>query len=396
MDLPFELDTEVVRLIKTRSIELPTYPGVALRLQALTRSGNYGLGELAKLVESDQALATALLRTANSAFYGGAAPITTLAPAIARVGANSLNNIAIAGTLGVQGSMEGPLLAMRKDSWRRSLISALLCEQLAPRRGIDAGEAFLAGLLHDFGETIAYACFEALLESHPESRPQNAASWLWEAQRYHVELGMALAAEWKLPDFVLATVMRHHDAELPGADFPALVGLVAMCDVVSTRLSEAASVDDVALDGVPGLGKADVAPLRAVMLTVPAFLESFDDGKTPKPAPSLVAQAPSTLGARAQSVDFPVAVVTRNGRTPYQATEMSPSAMRLKGDLPQPERQLINLDLGSGSKVCATVKLCLVSDAGCVIEVQPFAMGKAAQVEWTRLMGERAPRLRSA
>ena len=125
MDLPFDLDAEVVRLITSKSIELPTYPGVALKLQRVISSGNYGLGELAKLVESDQALATAVLRTANSAFYGAAAPLTTLPLAIGRVGANSLNNIAIAGTLGAQSSAEGPLASLRKDSWRRSLISAL-------------------------------------------------------------------------------------------------------------------------------------------------------------------------------------------------------------------------------------------------------------------------------
>ena len=217
MDLPFDLDAEVVKLIKSKSIELPTYPGVALQLQRVINSGNYGISDLAKLVESDQGLATAVLRAANSAFYASTKPITMLAQAIARVGANSLNNIALAGTLGVHGSMEGPLVVLRKDSWRRSLISALLCQQLAPSRKLAAGEAFLAGLLHDFGETIAYACFEVLLESHPESRPQNAATWLWEAQRYHLELGMALAAEWKLPEFVLACVMRHHDAELSPA-----------------------------------------------------------------------------------------------------------------------------------------------------------------------------------
>lgn len=392
MELPFDLEKEVAVLIRNKSIELPTYPGVALELQRLISSGNYGLGELARLVESDQALATAVLRTANSAFYGGAAPLTTLPQAISRVGANSLNNIAIAGTLGVQGSMEGPLLSLRKDSWRRSLISALLCQQLAPRRRLDPGEAFLAGLLHDFGETIAYACFEVLLESHPQSRPQNAASWLWEAQRSHVELGVELAADWRLPDFVVATVTRHHDVEISEP----MVQLVAMSDVVSARLTEATSVDDVVLTGIPGLAASEVEALRAVMIKVPAFLESFEDAKTPTahPEPSLVSAPSSSLGKGAKAVDFALTVVTRSGRTPYQATEMSASALRMQGAFPQPERQLINLELGPGMKVCATVKLCLVSDHGCVVEVQPFAMDRTAQTAWTRLLsGEEAQRL---
>jgi HD-like signal output (HDOD) protein len=388
MQLPFDLDAEVVRLIKSKSIELPTYPGVALRLQRLIGSGNYGLPDLAKLVESDQALATAVMRAANSAFYGASSPITTLAPAISRVGANSLNNIAIAGTLGVQGNLEGPLASLRKDSWRRSLISALLCQKLAPSRKLDPGEAFLAGLLHDFGETIAYACFEVLLESHPQSRPQNAATWLWEAQRYHLELGMALAAEWKLPDYLLTCVMRHHDAELEGTDYPELVSLVAMCDAVSTRLSETPAIDDVVLGGIPGLRKAELQPLREILLQVPAFLASFDDPHAPSRAvePSMVAPAPVPTENLGRPVKFSLVVSTRSSKSPYRATHMTAGSLRMTGVFPQAERQLINLEFDGGVKICATVRCCVASDDGCVVDVKPFAMDHKARAAWARLM----------
>ncbi|MDP3153999.1 MAG: HDOD domain-containing protein [Archangium sp.] len=388
MDLPFDLGAEVVKLIDTKSIELPTYPGVALKLQRLISSGNYGMPDLAKAVESDQALATAVMRTANSAFYGASKPITTLQLAIARVGANSLNNIAIAGTLGAQSSSEGPLVSLRKVSWRRSLISALLCQHLAPRRKVNAGEAFLAGLLHDFGETIAYACFEALLESHPGTLPQDADSWSKEARRFHTQLGTILATEWKLPPYVEATVQHHHTPQHATAEFSPMVQLVELVDVLVGRLEDAPSVGQVSLEDLPGVQRAEFEGLREVMLKVPAFLESFEDTSGPraKAKPSLVAPAPSSLTPEAPTVDFEIIVTTRNDRRVYSATQMSADALRMRGTAAQTERQLIHLELKPGVKACATVMSCVAVEGKFAIEVKPFALNEPARAEWNRLL----------
>ncbi len=389
MQLAFDLDAEVVTLMKSKTVELPTYPGVALKLQQLISSGNFGLGELAKLVESDQSLAAAVLRAANSAFYAASAPITTLQQAISRVGANSLNNIAISASLGAQGSKDGPLSLLRKESWRRSLIGALLCQELGPKRNLARGEASLAGLLHDFGETIAYSCFERVLKAHPEVTPQSAASWKAEAQRYHVELGMALAVQWKLPDFVLEAVMRHHDTDFVGCQFQPLVELVATTDTVTNRLFESPTLEGVNLNEVPGLKLNETDLLQNVMQKVPAFLESFENPNVPqatgKAAPSLVEMPESTLTPDAKVVDFPMTVVAGSMRLPYRATAISDSTLRIWGAAPQSLWQLICLELKAGLHVSAMVQQCVSSSGGCTIELRPFAMNKTAQDEWARL-----------
>lgn len=199
---------------------------------------------------------------------------------------------------------------------------------------------------------------------------------------------MALAAEWKLPDFISAAVMRHHDADLEGADFPALVGLVAMCDTITARLSEASSLDELVLTGIAGLALSEQTSLKAVLHEVPAFLESFDvpSPKAARPVPSMVAPVATTLGARAKRVQFPLAVTTRDSRAAYQAVEMSPSALRMEGEVPQAERRLIHLELGGGVKVYATVMACLSAGAGWTIEAKPFAMDRPSQAAWAQLL----------
>lgn len=395
MELSFDLDAEITRLIQSKSIELPTYPGVALKLQRLLSGGDYGLDSLSKMVQTDQALATNVMRAANSAFYRSSTQVSNIGAAIGRIGAKELCNIAIAGTLGLTGTAAGPLAALRKESWRASLVSALICQELARSRKLEPGEAFLAGLLHDFGETIAYACFEAILETHPTCAPQHLASWQFEGQRYHVELGQALAAEWKLPEFVEECVRRHAGDSFEGTTHRALLELVALSDTVSLRVLEAASIELAKLDEVKGLLPGELDRLVALVPRIPSFLQSFDDAKVDVPSVdkpvSLVKPPSTTLAAGEVAVDFTVNVAKKGVLTHYRAEAWTSSALRFKGVQPQVERHLLNLELPAGLKVCATVQLCSVSDQGCVIEVKPFAMDRATSAAWMKLGQKTTP-----
>lgn len=388
MNLPFDLTAEVDRLIKNKSIELPTYPGVALKLQRLLSSGDYGLDALAKLVQADQALATNTMRAANSAFYRAAAPVTNLHAAIGRIGAKELGNIAIAGTLGLSANAAGPLAALRQDSWRASLVSALVSQELARVRHVEPGEAFLSGLLHDFGETIAYACFEAILEMHPETEPQHAASWQWEAQRHHVELGQTLAADWKLPLFVLETVQHHLDGDVSSCKHGELVRLVNVADGVTMRLLEAPSLEAARLDDLPGLAKGELEKLEGLVPRIPSFLKSFDDAMAEVPSldgASLVTQPETTLKGAVREVSFPVRVGKKGEQQEaYRAVAWSEAGLRVRGAHSLPERHLVSLEL-EGLKLFAMVTLCSASDSGCLIELKPFAMDRALTAAWNEL-----------
>ncbi|MCA2979983.1 MAG: HDOD domain-containing protein, partial [Myxococcaceae bacterium] len=364
LELPFDLDAEVVRLIKAKLVELPTYPGVALQLQRLIASENYDLNALVRLVEADSALATHVLRAANSAFFRAAHPITALPAAISRVGASELANIAIAGTLGMQAAIEGPLAAMRRESWRRSLVSALVCQEFSRSRRLDPGEAFLAGLLHDFGETIAYRAFELILQVHPLTKPQRAEQWRREADRYHVELGMALAADWKLPALVQEVVMRHHDLDLALCDFPGVVEAVATTDLVTNHLLSVPSLEAADLPREFPLSGAERQSLKQLVPRLPSLLLSLDLPMVEKPAESLVAPAKPIVPDAAPRLDVEVAIVKKDRRDTYRLVQATEWALKLEGPAAQAERRLVTLELPSLS-FSATVVACSTAGAGC-------------------------------
>jgi HD-like signal output (HDOD) protein len=391
MDMAIELTAEVRKHMAAGAIELPTYPGVALKVQKLVRSSNYGLGELTRLVEADQALAVNTMRAANSAFYRSTGPVTTLQQAITRIGAAELSNIAIAGTLGLEAASAGPLAGLRRESWRRSLVGAALAQGLAKGRGLDPEEAFLAGLLCDFGETIAYACFEGLLESGEAPRPE--AEWRRDAEALSVELGVTLAAAWKLPPLISEVVVRHRRGELEGSRFPGYVALIhSTCALASRVLAGPAVVGPGVLDAMPGLSAAERSGAERQLPTLPGLLQAFDEASPEvAPGPSAVTPAPTSLPAPVWPADLPVSIAKRGRVDTYRATALSAGGVQLTGRAPQPERYLVTLEFGE-AKFAGTVRTCEPTPAGFLLEVHHFAMGAAAQVAWTALLeAARAP-----
>jgi hypothetical protein len=88
---------------------------------------------------------------------------------------------------------------MKRSAWRRNIASAALCDELANLRGVPREDAFLCGLLHDYGRLIAVSSLEEILAAMPEVGVRPLAFWESLAERRRVELGTLLATKWRLP-----------------------------------------------------------------------------------------------------------------------------------------------------------------------------------------------------
>ncbi|MFT3711180.1 MAG: HDOD domain-containing protein [Archangium sp.] len=424
MGTAFDVNSEVARLIQQKLVELPTYPGVALKLQKLLSGGEYDFEALTKLVQADQALTVQVMRAANSAFYRATTPITTLTAAIGRIGAKELANIAIAGTLGLTANAAGPLASLRKDAWRLALTTGVIAQELAPSEQVNPGEAFLAGLLHDFGMTIAYACFELVIEMHPDVAPRTLEQWQEEAMRFHIELGLALAADWKLPAFVSEAVTNERE-DASGLAHPALVKLVGKSARIGRRILAAPSIDAAQVRQVSGLSERALEKLDGLFPRVPSYLQSFEEAapeSAPTPAPAPVAKPPaprSSLSGMRPAAAWPmkstptpppvapkvspvapspppppradvrelslqVAVVKKGARISYRAIEVARESLKLIGATAQGERQLLNLEVQK-LQLCATVQSCVPCPEGFMLELKPFAMDRPTANQFEQL-----------
>src|SRR5262249_22500943 len=91
VELAARLEQNVLRLVGN----MPTLPDIATRAMALANDRNTDAAEFARLIEGDAAIATDLLRIANSAFYSGGAPALKLAQAVVRLGMFPCKNLIV-------------------------------------------------------------------------------------------------------------------------------------------------------------------------------------------------------------------------------------------------------------------------------------------------------------
>jgi HD-like signal output (HDOD) protein len=193
-------------------LRLPPFPQVAIRVLQLANNENAQMSQISSLIASDPAFASEVLSVANSAFYSPRYPSTTVAQAVAMLGANRLQGMCV--TVGVRAylgkSMNLPAL---RNLWRHNLACAILAQRLSASGDIDPDFAYTSGILHDIGRmalaVIQPKAYAELLETHHGPSPSVLAAerelFGWD----HCEIGRQLIADWKLPSNFEAVVADH-------------------------------------------------------------------------------------------------------------------------------------------------------------------------------------------
>lgn len=220
----------------SESLNLPVFPRVAQELHDRMADENSSISDIAAIIAKDQALASQMLKLANSAFFAGLNRVRTIREAIMRLGINQVYNCLIAGSQKnyyiSQDQMIGDYLHVL---WRHALATARGSQWLLRRAGYPevADEGFLAGLFHDIGKLLLLRVFETI-------RAENQDIALSEPfileilDSMHVEQGYNLMNEWSIPPVYCSVAKHHHDEEFDGAD--TLLLAVRVVDQVCAKM----------------------------------------------------------------------------------------------------------------------------------------------------------------
>lgn len=169
-----------------------------------------------KLIASDPALTSQVLRLANSAFYRGLMKVSTVQSAMVRIGITEIANIVTLVTHGKNfQSKDAVVREILRKLWTHSVGCAIGSQWLTLRRGQRdlCHEAFIAGLLHDVGKLFLITTIDAIRTSgRIDSRPSlELITELMETM--HTKYGHALLKNWNLPEAYCEIALRHHDEE---------------------------------------------------------------------------------------------------------------------------------------------------------------------------------------
>ena len=387
-----DLIPRVIDLMNRNALRIPPYPAVAVRLRRVIARGDYGIGELERIAGEDQSLAATLLRYANSAVYRRVTPTTTLGAAIMRIGATEVARIAMALSVGGFAVENGPLAAVRFRVWRQALVSALCCRALAYWRQTDAEEAYVCGLLHDFGRVVAVSGFEDILARTHDKRVLTEAAWAEAAEQVHLKLGILTAQRWNLSPLLSSVITNHHTPERAGA-YRAMVDIVAASD----KLVEA-------LEKEPHPNTSDLmkaAPLRideaeymvTILSTVAASVSAIDE-TTAVPevehaaASSQVSRPPTALAPPHKAVELSVGLLRSSGNVACRGTYLARDGLAFVGKIKIRENSMIRLAVETPRQpldVWAVVACCEPEGAESRIEARLFAVPPELQAAWDRL-----------
>jgi len=152
---------------KVRSIsKLTTLPQIATTVLELVENPKTSASKLGEVISSDQVLTARILKLANSAYYGFPRRISTLNLAIVVLGFNALRDLVMSISVIDRFSTQ----TIRQDweieqFWRHAFMVGMGARQIArQQRQALAGEAFVAGLLHDIGYLVMIQHFPKLFE----------------------------------------------------------------------------------------------------------------------------------------------------------------------------------------------------------------------------------------
>ena len=216
----------ILKRLDSDSLLVPAMPAIAVQCMRLLEDPNQTFKMVGELVGKDPVLASRVLRLANSAAFPGKSPATTLEQAIPRMGTEGLKLALVHYSMyQAFSSRDARIQSAFRGIWEHSLAVALIAKEIAgqvdSKGSVDAGVAYLAGLLHDVGKPVVAAL---LLEAEKlHSVNKSAVPWInhnvWRqvVDRSHRNIGVALSRRWQLPGEISGAVEKcaSYDAASP-------------------------------------------------------------------------------------------------------------------------------------------------------------------------------------
>lgn len=195
--------------------DVSSLPDVAMRVMETVRDPNSSAKDLKQAVEADPALAARILRIVNSPFYSLKSRVTNVLQAIAYLGFLETRNLAVSAVVADIFRSDDKIGSYsRRNLWRHMVSVGVVSRLVATRFGVaNFEDAFLAGVLHDFGiilmDQYAHEEFQQILLSlSPETKLQTRETEVLGFD--HSELGAEVAKQWGFADSVVDSIRYHH------------------------------------------------------------------------------------------------------------------------------------------------------------------------------------------
>ena len=214
---------------------LPALPAIVTKLLQVVNSPDTSADDASKLIQTDPALTSKVIRLANSAFYGMPRSVSSVSSAIVILGFNVIRSVSLSASI-MKMFVDPAKRAVDRDRfWKHSVVIAIAAKELVRHlmsyKLYDPEGAFCAGILHDIGKLIFNEYIPADYMEVCRFSRENGIPMIDAETRLlginHAEMGRILADKWSLPlDLELSMVFHHQpDQSDENSDFLTIIHL---------------------------------------------------------------------------------------------------------------------------------------------------------------------------
>jgi HD-like signal output (HDOD) protein len=204
--------------LRSLDTDIPAQPDALVKLSILLADEDIDLPSVARLIETDMALASAVLKAVNSSLYGLKGRVQSVQQAITYLGMREVAGITF--EMGLRAAF--PPAAELQPLWQRAAQRGLLMGRLGQCLSVDAWASHSAGLFEECGKAVLFRHapdhYRAMLRAASDDielvELEHAGFGV-----SHDALGAALCESWGVGPAAVASV-RHHVAVQATLEFP--------------------------------------------------------------------------------------------------------------------------------------------------------------------------------
>ncbi len=239
------LHSETLRAQVGSIDHLPSLPAAYSDLTAILENPSASLVDAAKVVERDIAMVAKILQVANSAYFGLARRVKDIRDAVNYLGTDVLKTMVLSVEV-FRSFGKGPEISgfSLSELQSHAFETASAARVLINNHDL-AGDAFMAGMLHDIGKLVMAKNFpDRMIQAIEVSAREGIPFVEAEKRLYgitHAEIGAYLLGLWGLPFPVVEAVAYHHEpAKVAQREF-GILGAVYVANYLSDESSRGES-----------------------------------------------------------------------------------------------------------------------------------------------------------
>jgi len=222
---------------------LPSIPAIAAKVIELTADPDVKLSELAEQITIDQALATKVLRTVNSSFYGLRNKCASIEKALVLLGLSPVKSLVLGFSLTDTLKPDEHGGFDYESYWRRGLHAAVGAKITANTMGYEdqADPCFLVGLLEDIGMIAMHRAMpKEYTELLVETGDDHGVLTREEIKVFdiqHAEVSASVCEQWRLPEDICVPLRFHERPTACPTEYAKIARCVGLGNLIHAVLN---------------------------------------------------------------------------------------------------------------------------------------------------------------